>query len=84
MRQEIRELAAAHGIDIDAEEARWDRARQIQREREEHEFDDMPALEPGTPPSSQDPMASVPEIDDQDTCPDPPEDISDDDSDFEH
>ena len=47
----------------------------------------MPALEPGTPPSSQDPMASVPEVEemqDEDTCPDPPEDISDDDSDFEH
>lgn len=85
-RDEIRHLAEAHGIDIDAEEAQWDRARQIAREREEHAYDDMPELEPGTPPSSQDPQASVPEmedLDDDDTCPDPPED-SDDDSDFEH
>lgn len=104
-RQELREIAAAHGVDIDAEEARWDRAREIAREREEHEYDDMPELEPDepvvnkrqhseTPPSSQDPMASVPQIeyeelsddddDDKDTCPDPPEDVSDDDDDFEH
>lgn len=107
-RQELREIAAAHGIDLDAEEARWDRAREIAREREEHEYDDLPELEPGepvvnkrqhseTPPSSQDPMASVPQIeyeilsdddddDDKHTCPDSPETDSqdDDDSDFEH
>ena len=90
-RQAIRELAEMHGIDIDEEERRWDRAREIQREREEHEYDDMPGLEPGTPPSEQDPLATVPtlqeieheELSDMDTCPDPPEDMSDDDDDFE-
>ena len=107
-RQELREIAAAHGIDLDAEEARWDRAREIAREREEHEYDDLPELEPGepvvnkrqhseTPPSSQDPMASVPQIeyemlsdddddDDKHSGPNSPETDSqdDDDSDFEH
>ena len=108
-KKKLKEIAAAHGIDIEAEERRWDRAREIAREREEHEYDDMPELEPEepvvnkrkhseTPPSSQDPMASVPQVeyevlsdddemddkDDKDTCPDPPEDVSDDDDDFEH
>lgn len=85
-RQELREIAAAHGIDLDAEEARWDRAREIEREREEHEYDDMPELEPDEPvvnkrqhsdtqscPSEQDPMASVPQIE--------YEELSDDDDD---
>ena len=96
-RQAIRNLAEIHGINIDEEEARWDRAREIQREREEHELDDMPELEPDDPQSEQDPEATVPtlsqnrneEISDDDTCPDPPSDHSDieditDDSDFEH
>lgn len=68
---------------MDEEEHRWDRAREIQREREQHEYDDMPGLE-YDPPSSQDPEAIVPEVeelsdedDDDDSCPDPPEDISD-------
>lgn len=87
-REEIRQLAEQHGIDIDAEEARWDKAREIQREREEHEFDDMPELEPGTPPPEQDPQATVPiveveDLSDDDTCPDPPEDISSDEDDYE-
>ena len=43
-RQELRQIAAAHGIDLDAEEARWDRAREIARERQEHEYDDLPEL----------------------------------------
>lgn len=84
-REAIRQLAEIHGIDIDQEERRWDRAREIQREREEHEYDDMPGLEPGTPPSEQDPLATVPtlqeieheELSDMDTCPDPPSDESD-------
>ena len=78
-RQEIRELAEQHGINVDEEEHRWDRAREIQREREEHEYDDMPELE-YDPPSSQDPEATVPEIEelqDEDSCPDPPDDDSD-------
>ena len=44
-RQEIRQLAEQHAIDVDAEEARWDRAREIQREQEQHAYDDMPPLE---------------------------------------
>lgn len=78
-RQEIRELAEQHGINVEEEEHRWDRAREIQREREEHEYDDMPELE-YDPPSSQDPEATVPEIEelqDEDSCPDPPDDDSD-------
>lgn len=107
---EIRQLAEIHGINLDEEEARWERAREIQRERELNEYDDMPELEPGDDeqpksqvigadnpsscPSEQNPMASVPQIeyeelsdeddDDKDTCPDPPEDVSDNDDDFEH
>lgn len=92
-RQEIRELAAAHGVDIVAEEARWERAREIAREREEHEYDDMPELEPDepvvnkrqhteTPPSSQDPMATVPQVEYEELSDD--NDDDDDDSDFEH
>lgn len=82
---QIRELAERHGINIEEEEARWDRAREIQRQRDEHEFDDLPDLE-YDPPSSQDPNDSVPQVDamqhedEEDTCPDPPSD----DSDFEN
>lgn len=97
-REELRQIAAAHGVDLDAEEARWERAREIEREREEHEYDDMPELEPNepvpnkrqhteTPPSEQDPMADVPtieyeEISDDEEMQDPPHDS--DDSDFEN
>lgn len=78
-REQIKELAELHGINLEEEEHRWDRARQIQREREEHEYDDMPELE-YIPPSSNDPEAIVPEIEeleDEDSCQDPPDDDSD-------
>lgn len=57
--QEVRRLAALHGVDVDAEEARWERAREIQREREEHEYDDMPALEPNEPEHDEHPNSQV-------------------------
>lgn len=74
-RDEIRHLAEVHGINLEEEEARWDRAREIQREREEHEFDDLPELE-YDPPSEQDPAGVVPTLDQdsamQDSLPEPP------------
>jgi len=106
-RRKLRQICEAHGIDFDAEQARWARAMEIEREREEHELDDLPALEknddqadhnqpemddgqrmelsklkrteanlhlpehqpemddgPDSPPSEQDPAATLPEIED--------------------
>ena len=74
--QEMQHILQLHNIDIQQEERKWDRARQIQQERLAHQYDDLPPLEPGTPNSEQDPEATIPQLDDI------PEDISDD-SDFE-
>lgn len=73
---EMQHILQLHNIDIQQEERKWDKARQIQQERLAHQYDDLPPLEPGTPNSEQDPEATIPQLEDI------PEDISDD-SDFE-